>query len=76
MDFGLVEFEGGVHRIIAISTAAQASAALRLIDQAIGYADGARVPYQLDLLLEHIRTLAPDLQHTPPFERLRALSRR
>jgi hypothetical protein len=55
---------------------AQAVAVLSLVNRSVGYKDGARTPYDLGSLLEHIRGLAPELENKPEFERLVALSRR
>ena len=76
MDFGIVRTERGGEPIIGIADADQASAILSLIDRAIGYADNARVPYDLHYFLDHVCKIAPALERNRTFERLQTLTRR
>ena len=75
-DFGFHGGEGGEPRLSQINNDAKAEALLRLLDEAIGTAEGSVVPFDLGRALDQIQQTAPPLVRSQKFRRLAALTRR
>lgn len=73
-DFGLHDFDK-TKRLQIVDDPAKAAALLELLDLSIGTSDGAVVPYDLGAVLQHVRTIAPQLTDRAEFRRLAAAAR-
>ena len=76
LDYGFRDRPDGNPQLNLGKSRNKASAALRLFDATIGYADNSVFPTELSEALEQIRGAAPDLATTPAFRRLATLARR
>jgi hypothetical protein len=76
VDYGIYDPSGDASKITGIVTADDARALLRLLDKTIGFSETARVPYDLDAALEHVRKIDPKIEASSEYGRLSALSRR
>jgi hypothetical protein len=73
-DFGLHDFDE-TRRLQMIDDPAKAAALLELLDLSIGTSEGSVVPHNLGAVLQHVRTVAPQLAEGAEFRRLAAAAR-
>ena len=75
-DYALYGSENGAPKLEIIDDGDKANALLRLLDQTVGTAENAVIPYDLGDALDQIRKVAPHLAQAPAYRRLETAARR